>query len=197
MLCENEYLLYIDRNDRYPWQTENSYYDGRNAGPPLCSMTKTQCNPFYWVAPCPPPCFQTVLFYYYPMYPTIANSKLLHRMPHHGIIFNNIIGNVHHTFFNIVLQEKTPQNTFLHYLKYSERLWPYIDLSLLILCPVYALPISTIFLSFILSSLVYLIIIKPPLYPKSHHPAFYNVSSGLNDSICTLSLTAQSALYSP
>lgn len=73
---------------------------------------KTQCNPFYWVAPCPPPCFLTVLFYYYHMYPTLANSKLLHRVPHHGIIFNNIVGNVHHTFFNIVFQEKTPQNTF-------------------------------------------------------------------------------------
>lgn len=32
MLYENEYLLYTDRNDRYPWQTENSYYDGRNVG---------------------------------------------------------------------------------------------------------------------------------------------------------------------
>lgn len=44
MLCENEYLLFIDRNGRYPWRTENSYYDGRDAGKsaglPLCSMTK-------------------------------------------------------------------------------------------------------------------------------------------------------------
>lgn len=44
MQCENEYLLYTDRNDRYPWQIENSYYDGKNVGKSvdllLDSMTK-------------------------------------------------------------------------------------------------------------------------------------------------------------
>ena len=65
---------------------------------------------------------KTVLFCYYRMYRTLTNPKLLRRLPHRGIVLNNIVGNVHCTLFNIVLQEKTPQNTFLHCMKYSEGL---------------------------------------------------------------------------
>ena len=63
---------------------------------------------------------KTVLFCYYHMYRTLTNPKLLRRLPHRGIVFNNIIGNIHRTLFDIILQEKTPQNIFLHCMKYSE-----------------------------------------------------------------------------
>ena len=65
---------------------------------------------------------QTVLFCYYRMYRTLTYPKLLRRLPHRGIVLNNIIGNVHRTLFDIIFQKETPQNTFLHCMKWSEGL---------------------------------------------------------------------------
>ena len=54
---------------------------------------------------------------------TLTNPKPLRRLPHRSIVLNNIVGNLDCTFLNIIFQKGTPQNTFLHCMKYSEGLW--------------------------------------------------------------------------
>ena len=56
------------------------------------------------------------------MHRRFANPKLLRRLPNGSIVINNIISNIDCSFLNIILQKKTPQNTFLHCMKCPEGL---------------------------------------------------------------------------
>lgn len=61
-------------------------------------------------------------FRYVLMYSGFRNAKLLCRLPDGGIILNDIISNTDCPFLDIILQKKSPQNTFLHCMKYREGL---------------------------------------------------------------------------
>ena len=65
------------------------------------------------------------------MYRRLANPKLLRRLPDGGIVFDNIISNINCSFLNIILQKKSPQNTFLHCMKCSGGLWQFPSFELI------------------------------------------------------------------
>ena len=88
--------------------------------------------PYSLIFPIILPPTPTVLFCYYRMYCGLWNSKLFRRLPHRGIVLNNIIGNVHRTLFDIIFQKETPQNTFLHCMKWFEGLWRFSKLNILL-----------------------------------------------------------------
>ena len=44
------------------------------------------------------------------MYRTLADPKLLRRLPHSRVIFYNIISNLHGSFLNIIFQKNPPAN---------------------------------------------------------------------------------------
>ena len=54
------------------------------------------------------------------MYRTLTDPKLFRRLPYRRIVFNNIVGNIDCAFLDIIFQRKSPQNTFLHCMKYFE-----------------------------------------------------------------------------
>ena len=56
------------------------------------------------------------------MYRALADAEGLRCLPHCGIMVDDIVSNGDRSFLNIILQEVTPQNTFLHCMKYSEGL---------------------------------------------------------------------------
>ena len=53
---------------------------------------------------------QTVLYYYFYMYRTLADPKLLRRLPHSRVILYNIISNLHGSFLNVIFQKNPPAN---------------------------------------------------------------------------------------
>ena len=53
----------------------------------------------------------TVLIYYFHMYRTFADSKLLRRLADSSLCLYNIITNFYCTLFNIIFQGKSPENT--------------------------------------------------------------------------------------
>ena len=53
---------------------------------------------------------QTVLYYHFYMYRTLADPELLRRLPHRRLRFNNVGRNLHRPLFNIIFQGKTPAN---------------------------------------------------------------------------------------
>ena len=56
------------------------------------------------------------------MYSGFADAKSLGSLTYSGIMVDDIVSNGDRSFLNIILQEVTPQNTFLHCMKYSEGL---------------------------------------------------------------------------
>lgn len=44
------------------------------------------------------------------MYRTLADSKLLRRLPHSRVILNYIISNLHGSFLNVIFQKNPPAN---------------------------------------------------------------------------------------
>ena len=58
------------------------------------------------------------------MYRAFADAKGLRGLPHCGIVVDDIVGYPNSSFFNIVFQRKTPQDTFLQCMKVSEGLCP-------------------------------------------------------------------------
>ena len=53
---------------------------------------------------------QTVLYYYFYMYRTLTDPKLLRRLPHSRVILNYIISNLHGSFLNVIFQKNPPAN---------------------------------------------------------------------------------------
>ena len=56
------------------------------------------------------------------MYRAFADAEGLGSLPHRGVVVDDIVGYPYSSFFNIVFQRKTPQDTFLQYMKVSEGL---------------------------------------------------------------------------
>ena len=56
------------------------------------------------------------------MYRAFANAEGLGSLPHRGVVVDDIVGYPYSSFFNIVFQRKTPQDTFLQFMKVSEGL---------------------------------------------------------------------------
>ena len=65
----------------------------------------------------------TVLIYHFRMDRALAYPKFLRRLPHRGIVVYDVIGNGNGPLFDIILQKKTPQNSFLQSMKNSEGLY--------------------------------------------------------------------------
>ena len=59
------------------------------------------------------------------MYRTLTNAESPSRLPYRGIVFNNIISNIDCSLLDIIFQRKSPQNAFLHCMKYFYRLCHY------------------------------------------------------------------------
>ena len=51
---------------------------------------------------------QTVLYYYFYMYRALTHPKLLRRLPHRGLVLDDIICDLNRPLLNIILQEKSP-----------------------------------------------------------------------------------------
>jgi len=58
--------------------------------------------------------FLNVPYCYNRMHCRLRNPKLLRSLSDCRVIFNNIIGNIDCSFFDIFFQRNTPRNTFLH-----------------------------------------------------------------------------------
>ena len=58
------------------------------------------------------------------MYRAFADAEGLGSLPHRGVVVDDIVGYPYSSFFNIVFQRKTPQDTFLQCMKVSEGLCP-------------------------------------------------------------------------
>ena len=56
------------------------------------------------------------------MYRAFADAEGLGSLPHRGVVVDDIVGYPYSSFFNIVFQRKTPQDTFLQCMKVSEGL---------------------------------------------------------------------------
>ena len=56
------------------------------------------------------------------MYCALTDAECLRRLPHCGVVLDDIVGYSYSSFFNIVFQRKTPQDTFLQCMKVSEGL---------------------------------------------------------------------------
>ena len=56
------------------------------------------------------------------MYRAFADAEGLGCLPHRGVVVDDIVGYPYSSFFNIVFQRKTPQDTFLQCMKVSEGL---------------------------------------------------------------------------
>ena len=56
------------------------------------------------------------------MYRAFADAEGLGSLPHRGVVVDDIVGYPNSSFFNIVFQRKTPQDTFLQCMKVSEGL---------------------------------------------------------------------------
>lgn len=67
---------------------------------------------------------RTVLYCYFHMYCAFRDTKCFRCLPHCGIMVDDIVGYPNSSFFNIVFQRKTPQDTFLQCMKVSEGLCP-------------------------------------------------------------------------
>ena len=52
----------------------------------------------------------------------LTDSKFLRCLTYRCICLNDITGDFHCPFFDIIFQKETPQNTFLQFMKYFERL---------------------------------------------------------------------------
>ena len=66
------------------------------------------------------------------MYRAFADAEGLRCLPHRGVVVDDIVGYPYSSFFNIVFQRKTPQDTFLQCMKVSEGLCPdYLNLFIL------------------------------------------------------------------
>ena len=61
-------------------------------------------------------------FCYILMYRAFADAEGLRGLPHRGVMVDDIVGYPYSSFFNIVFQRKTPQDTFLQCMKVSEGL---------------------------------------------------------------------------
>ena len=57
------------------------------------------------------------------MYRAFADAEGLRGLPHRGIVLDDIARYLYSSFFNIVFQRKTPQDTFLQCMKVAEGLW--------------------------------------------------------------------------
>lgn len=68
------------------------------------------------------PSSSSVLYCYNHMYCAFANAEGLGSLPHRGIVVDDIACYPNSSFFNIVFQRKTPQDTFLQCMKVSEGL---------------------------------------------------------------------------
>ena len=49
------------------------------------------------------------------MYRGFAYSKLLRRLPYRGIVVYDVIGDGYRTFFNLLLQNESPEDFFTSY----------------------------------------------------------------------------------
>ena len=58
------------------------------------------------------------------MYRAFRDAECFRCLPHRGVVVDDIIGYPNSSFFNIVFQRKTPQDTFLQCMKVSEGLCP-------------------------------------------------------------------------
>ena len=56
------------------------------------------------------------------MYRAFADAEGLRCLPHRGVVLDDIARYPYSSFFNIVFQRKTPQDTFLQCMKVSEGL---------------------------------------------------------------------------
>ena len=56
------------------------------------------------------------------MYRAFADAKGLGGLPHCGVVVDDIVGYPYSSFFNIVFQRKTPQDTFLQCMNVAEGL---------------------------------------------------------------------------
>lgn len=56
------------------------------------------------------------------MYRAFADAEGLGSLPHRGVVVDDIARYPYSSFFNIVFQRKTPQDTFLQCMKVSEGL---------------------------------------------------------------------------
>ena len=66
------------------------------------------------------------------MYRALRDTERFCGLPHCGIVVDDIVGYPYSSFFNIVFQRKTPQDTFLQCMKVSEGLCPdYVHLFIL------------------------------------------------------------------
>ena len=63
-----------------------------------------------------------ILYCYIRMYRALADAESLRGLPHRGVVVDDIVGYSYSSFFNIVFQRKTPQDTFLQCMKVSEGL---------------------------------------------------------------------------
>ena len=77
---------------------------------------------FYIAIPANTLLWHAVLFHYYYMYRAFADAEGLGSLPHRGVVVDDIVGYPYSSFFNIVFQRKTPQDTFLQCMKVSEGL---------------------------------------------------------------------------
>ena len=56
------------------------------------------------------------------MYRALRDAERFRGLPHRGVVIDDIVGYPYSSFFNIVFQRKTPQDTFLQCMKVSEGL---------------------------------------------------------------------------
>ena len=77
---------------------------------------------FYIAIPANTPLWFVVLFHHHYMYRAFADAEGLGSLPHRGVVVDDIVGYPYSSFFNIVFQRKTPQDTFLQCMKVSEGL---------------------------------------------------------------------------
>ena len=61
--------------------------------------------------------YQSVRYIF--VYSGFADAKSFGSLAYSGIMVDDIVSNGDRSFLNIILQEVTPQNTFLHCMKYS------------------------------------------------------------------------------
>ena len=57
-----------------------------------------------------------------------ADAEGLRGLPHRGVVVDDIVGYPYSSFFNIVFQRKTPQDTFLQCMKVFWGLYPFLFL---------------------------------------------------------------------
>ena len=68
------------------------------------------------------PSSSSVLYCYNHMYRALRDAERFRCLPHRGVVVDDIARYPNSSFFNIVFQRKTPQDTFLQCMKVSEGL---------------------------------------------------------------------------